>query len=116
MLFFLWGKIANYFNEFFTTVASILVNKLPTCLKIFDTNSDIFKHFYKNRNPTNETFCLKTVSEDFIYKELDSLNLTKSTGVDNIPTRFLKDGASFLKISILYIRKNLKLKLATIDQ
>jgi len=44
-------------------------------------------------------FCLKTVSEDYVLKELNSLNITKSIGVDNIPARFLKDGASFLKIN-----------------
>ena len=44
-------------------------------------------------------FCLKTVSEDFVLKELNSLNITKSIGVDNLPARFLKDGASFLKIN-----------------
>ena len=40
-------------------------------------------------------FCLKTVSDEFVLKELNLLNITKSTGVDNIPARFLNNGASF---------------------
>jgi hypothetical protein len=38
-----------------------------------------------------------------VYKELSHLNVTKSTGLDNIPARFLRDGAIFLKIPITYI-------------
>ncbi len=96
-------KIANKFNEFFTTVASTLVQKLPQCTNIFSTNSSKFKEFYTLRNPDSNKFTLHTVSEDFVYKELTKLIPTKSTGLDNIPARFLKDAASFLKIPVAYI-------------
>ena len=46
---------------------------------------------------------LKPVSEDFIYKELLKLNPTKSTGFDEIPARFIRDGACILKVPICYI-------------
>jgi hypothetical protein len=36
-------------------------------------------------------------------KELKNLNSSKSTGLDEIPARFLKDAASFLKIPITFI-------------
>ena len=46
---------------------------------------------------------LKPVREDFIYKELLKLNPTKSTGLDEIPAWFIRDGACILKVRICYI-------------
>jgi hypothetical protein len=46
---------------------------------------------------------LKHVSETFVYKELKNLNSSKSTGLDEIPARFLKDAASFFKIPITFV-------------
>ena len=45
----------------------------------------------------------KPVSEDFIYKELTCLNPSKSTGLYEIPAKFIKDGAYVLKIPITFI-------------
>ena len=39
-------KIANHFNTFFTTVASRLVNKLPSPTNLFSVESCRFKEFY----------------------------------------------------------------------
>jgi hypothetical protein len=43
------------------------------------------------------------VSENFVFKEVCSLNVCKRTGLDGIPARFLKDGASFLKVPVAFI-------------
>ena len=85
---------------FFTNVASVLVSKLPAASNIFSVENNIFKSFY---NQKNAEFVLKKVSEDFVYKELLKLNPSKSTGLDEIPARFIRDGASVLKIPITYI-------------
>ena len=55
-------KIANHFNNFFTTVASVLVQKLAPFSQLFST-SEKFKNFYKVRNPKGKVFRLHTVSE-----------------------------------------------------
>ena len=94
-------KIANHFNSFFTTVASNLVQKLSKAPNLFNYDSHIVKDFYKKRNLESKRFSLHTVSEDFVYKELCKLDCFKSTGLDNIPARFLKDAASFLKIHVI---------------
>ena len=39
--------IANHFNYFFTTVASVLVDKLPTAPNLFNTASNILNRFTK---------------------------------------------------------------------
>ena len=40
------------------------------------------------------------MTEDFILKELNRLGVSKSTGLDGLPVRFIKDGAEFLKTPI----------------
>ena len=59
--------------------------------------------FYESRKTTNYKLVLSNVSEEFIYKELCQLNTGKSTGLDGIPARFLKDAAKVLKIPITFI-------------
>ena len=43
------------------------------------------------------------VDENFVLKELEQLNPSKSTGLDGIPLRFLRDGACILKKPITYL-------------
>lgn len=43
------------------------------------------------------------MSEDFIYKELRNLNMNKSTGLDDITARFIKDGTFCIKEQIMSI-------------
>ena len=43
------------------------------------------------------------VSEDFDYDELSNLNISKSTGLDVLPARFLKNAAEFIKCPITSI-------------
>ena len=92
-------KVANCFNNF-TSIASTLVEKLPPSLNLFDTRSETFQDFYRNRNVQNG-FVLASVEEDFIFKELCKLN--SCTGSDNIPARFVKDAAAVLTKPITYI-------------
>lgn len=97
------SDIANHFNSFFTTVASSLVDKLPNAPKIFDVNSNLFKTFYHKVAKNKLKLTLKPVSEEYIYNELKNLNSYKSTGIDNIPARFIKDGAKALAKPITYL-------------
>ena len=43
------------------------------------------------------------VTEEFVLRELSKLNTNKSTGIDNIQAKFLKDGAHELKGVITHI-------------
>ena len=107
--------VADHFNSFFTNIASELVQKLPRCLNMFDTNSGIFKSFYSEKLQENTSFLLSPVSEDFVYKELLKLNSSKSTGLDELPARFIKDGANVLKIPITFI-VNLSISTSTVPE
>ena len=37
------------------------------------------------------------------FKELKNLKTSKSTGLDEIPARFVKDSASFLKLPVTFL-------------
>ena len=49
------------------------------------------------------SFVFTLVSEEFVFKELTKLNPYKSTGLDNISAKFLKDGASIVKCPLTHI-------------
>ena len=97
------NRVANYINEFYTSIASSLVNKLPPAKNIFSTESDVFKEHYKSKNVCTNAFKLSPVTIDFVYKELLKLKSNKSTGPDGIPAKFLKDGAVVIKDHITFI-------------
>jgi hypothetical protein len=61
------------------------------------------KSFYKNKKTSENLFILKHVGANFVYKELCNLNVTKSTGLNGIPARFLKDAAPIIKIPITFL-------------
>ena len=48
-------------------------------------------------------FALQSVTENFVYNELMKLNPNKSTGLDGINARFLKDGAAELNYVLTFI-------------
>lgn len=82
---------------FLHTIASKLVSKLPRPTHVFPVTSRFFRQFHADKNVNNNTLVLQPVSEDFIYKELRNLNINKSTGLDDIPARFLKNDAFYIK-------------------
>ena len=96
-------KVAEELNNYFLTVASNLKSKIPDSNKIFDVDSQNFKDYYKNQGITPKSCKPITVSEDFIYKELKSLNPSKATGIDDINPIFLRDGAELIKGAVTHI-------------
>ena len=76
---------------------------MPSASSAFAASSEIFKNFYNSGNPQKTTFSIREVPEDFVFKELTRLNIGKSTGLDGLPARFIRDGAEFLKRPITVI-------------
>ena len=94
-------KIVNHFNVFFTSIAESLVAKLLQAEYIYDTCSNIFKRFYRKVFCQNLFMELSSVNEDFVLRELD--NVSKRTGLDGIPSRFLKDRPQVLAKPITFL-------------
>ena len=93
-------RIAESFNNFFTNIASELVTSFQVLGIFLPQDQIFFRTFYHSRNPHRNTFLIKEVTEDFILKELNRFGVSKSTGLDGLPARFIKDGAEFLKTPI----------------
>ena len=84
--------IANSLNEYFTTVASSLLVEQPPMANslLSDSTSDAPE--------TNFVFHL--VSEEDVFKFLRTMDVTKATGADNIPTKILRIAAPCISRSI----------------
>ena len=90
-------KIVKEISTYFLTIATNLVNKIPKVAKRFDVDSNLFKNYYKDKGVIPKSFKLANVSEEYIFKQLNSLNPSKATGIDGIKAIFLKDGADVIK-------------------
>lgn len=96
-------SVCNHINNFFSHVADTLVSKLPSASNVFGTGSKTFVDFYRSKGVVPNECALKKVDEDFIFKELSTLNTNKGVGLDEISPRFLKDGALQLTPLIAHI-------------
>jgi len=67
------------------------------------SQSESFDEFYRSMGVVSNDCVLKPVDEDFIFKELSTLNPNKGVGLDGISSRFLKDGAAQLSPLIAHI-------------
>ena len=86
--------VSEKFNSFYTSVADKLVSKLPSCLNIFGSNF-VF-NYYSSKGVKPDSFSFYIVSESKILKYLNSLSPNKATGLDGVPSRFIKDCASII--------------------
>ena len=94
-------KVADTFNAFFTTVANKLVSKLPTAVNIF--NSKFIHQYYKPKGVVQNVFSFSLLSETEVCKMLKGLSPRKATGLDDIPARFIRDGAESIAYPISYL-------------
>lgn len=103
--------ILIHFFFFFTNIASDLVSKLSSANNMLTVGSDLFKMFYNSRNPQKNAFTIREINEDFVSKVLKSVS--KSSGLDSLPARFIKDGAERLKNPITVIT-NMSIRTGTV--
>lgn len=78
--------IANKFNNYFTSIADKLSDKIPSC-------NVHFSSFLKNKNPTCSIF-LKPIAPIEVSKIINNLKSTKVNGPNSIPTIILKENNS----------------------
>ena len=72
-------------------MAGNLVKKLPKPLLKF--NSEKTNMFYRKLKPNIEKFELLCITEEITNKLLRCLDVSKAPGMDEISSKFLKDGA-----------------------
>ena len=97
------GRVAARFNEFFTGVAKSLVASLPVPRGFFSTGSAVFRDFYREKGVGRGSFQLSPVRAKFVSEQLLGLKVGKSTGLDGVSVRFLRDGAEVLAAPLCHI-------------
>ena len=95
--------VAQIFNRFYTSVASNLVSKLPSPPGIFGTATKVFKDFYRNKVGSRPSFVLSPVTSHFIRRQLNSLDPKKAIGLDDLSSRFLRDGTEHIISPVTHI-------------
>ena len=84
-------------------MAAKLVDKLPPFKDFFSADNGCIREFYERKGVRENSFELLPIGEQFVFKELRKLNVSKSTGLDLIPAKFLKDGAKVLFKPLSYL-------------
>ena len=105
---------ANTFKRFYSELAGGLQEKLPRAPNKF--TSQTTKNYYaKTSCNVSNDFEFSNVSEEDVEKILLSLDSSKTAGMDQIPAKFLKDGAEVLALPLGNII-NLSIKLSTFPE
>ena len=86
--------VAEKFNSFYVSVAEKLVQKLPSIVSSFG-ESFVFD-FYRSKGLKPNCFTFSIVTEFKVLKYLNRLSPNKATGLDGIPSRFLRDSAPII--------------------
>ena len=94
-------NVAEKFNSFYTSIASSLVEKLPQCVNKY--GKSFVSTFYSSKGILPNSFSFSIVSENRILKYLNNLSANKATGLDGIPSRFIKDGASIIASPLTHV-------------
>ena len=79
------------FKNFFETLSTNLVNKLPTHTNIFGLDS--VHSYHSDFNLHIQEFHLQPTNHESILKLIKERNPAKPAGIDQIEGRFLQDGA-----------------------
>ena len=95
--------MADAFNRFFTNVARSLVSLLPRPFHEFSPGSVLFRDYYRQKGIHRGSFEISPVSRQFVFDQLSALVVGKSTGLDGISVRFLRDGAVLLAGPLCHI-------------
>ena len=84
-------KTTNVFQDFYSDLAGTLVRKLSVALNKFNNNST--KQYYMNIDKSCHNFELCNATLETIKKILACLESSKAPGLDEISSKFFKDGA-----------------------
>ena len=104
-------KNSNIFGRFFSNPADSYLLKLPRPKRKFGIKTT--REYYKEIRNKYEDFVLHNVDITSVEKILKNLNVGTVSGINQISTRFLKDGAPVIAIYVANII-DMSIKLDTI--
>lgn len=83
--------MADHFNSFFTTVASSFADRLPVFTGCFSFPQ--VERFSRNKYLEENIFSLLAVSTNLVRKLIFNMNVCKTTVLENLLAKFIKDYA-----------------------
>ena len=89
--------MSKVFKDFFSNLAKSFLDKLPDPSNKYNLES-VFLYYSNFAVP--EFFHIKCTSEANLFKIMENIEISKASGIDKLPGRFLKDGAKILSKSI----------------
>ena len=104
----------NTFKRFYTELAEGFQEKLPRAPNKF-TSQTTKSYYAKTSSNVSNDFEFSNVFEEDVKKILLSLDTSKAAGIDQIPVKFLRDGAEVLALPLGNII-NLSMKLSTFPE
>ena len=90
-------QVSEAFNEYFTTIGSNLANQLPRPLTTFDS------YFDRDSLFTSTRFDFYEIETHDILPVIDSLDVKKATGFDNIPARAIKENKIIIAPILMFL-------------
>ena len=88
------AQISTHFNNFFSNVGKNLVEQIPPSSKMFSN----YLH-----NPIDKKFKFEPTTQIEIYEIISNLKNSSSCGIDNIPTKIIKEAASSICTPLEFI-------------
>ena len=89
--------MSKVFKDFFSDLAKSFLDKLPDPSNKYNLES-VFLYYLNFALP--ELFHIKSTSEKKVFKIMENIDISKTSDIDKLPGRFLKDGAKILSKSI----------------
>ena len=89
--------MSKVFKDFFSNLAKSFLDKLPDPSNKYNLES-VFLYYLNFALP--ELFHIKSTSEKKVFKIMENIDISKTSDIDKLPGRFLKDGAKILSKSI----------------
>ena len=88
--------IANFFNEHFANISSsVQLNHVSD-----PPNSEGIADYVDSKLPSGVSYCIPSISENFVKTSLQQLSTSKATGLDDLSSFFLKTAASSISPSL----------------
>ena len=85
--------MSKVFKDFFSDLAKSFLDKLPDPSNKYNLES-VFLYYLNFALP--ELFHIKSTSEKKVFKIMENIDISKTSSIDKLPGRFLKDGAKIL--------------------
>ena len=98
-----WGKTLDCVSCF--PLHFFLALPLPACFTTEQSTveASLFVNYADSKLPSGVSYCIPSISENFVRTSLQQLSTSKATGLDDLSSYFLKTAASSISPSLTVV-------------